>query len=399
MSLAALQGYGDSEEEEEPQEVAPQPRVSLVALLAPPAHAPPKRTVGIGLADLLKSTALPTAKGGARAEAVARPAASRPDEREALPPGFFDEDAEDVRMPLPESAAPSAGIHGLLSLLPPPTRGRGVAPAPASTAPALATGGDHLAAVAAKRARAGDDDEQEPKRTLAWSAAPLLPGIALPGMGAESDDDDDDDDDADSRAIAPMSGRAHAGLIAPGPANAAFSREGCGFGGDDDDVTAPYPGGDDDDDEGVTAPYPGGDDNGDARARPQSYRPPAQQQHGAVPLELLSRAERRALSDAHGAVGGCAMSTVDQGHLFHSFRQVAADVVVPRPAADVSVEGRVFNRTTGVAELAAKPTGQHKRKNQINQLAHQYQQHAGELEQRGRKGLKSKAETYGRYGW
>ena len=73
--------------------------------------------------------------------------------------------------------------------------------------------------------------------------------------------------------------------------------------------------------------------------------------------------------------------------------------MLPRPAADVHVEGRVFNRATGSADVTSKPTGGQKRKHQINQLAHQYLQQAPELEQRGRVGHKSKAETYGRYGW
>jgi hypothetical protein len=399
-----------------------------------------KRTVGVGLADLLRSTAMPNASKPATAPPVVAASGE-------LPPGFFDDngaggDAGDAPAP-----APANGLSSLLSMLPPPSRSRGGAAVGARAPDA------HLLPAAQapppKRLRADEPAAGAGARAAGPSAAsgaggahaPVLPGIALPGMGGEDESEDEADDEDGTGAGAAPGGvwtvaqprrttdsrvpSSDARADAQGPSTTRSTAQlpspeddGDGFG----DVTAPYPGGDDD----VTAPYPGGDDDvtapyppypsGNAsypphapRAQPQQHQARRQQQqqhggyeeHGAVPAELLSRAERRALADsARGGDGGATigMAAINQDEMRRTFRPTA-EVVIPRPAADVHVEGRVYNRQSGAAEVTSKPTGQQKRRNQINQLAHQYQQNAPELEQRGSKGLKSKGQTYGRYGW
>ncbi|KAJ1630943.1 hypothetical protein T492DRAFT_999496 [Pavlovales sp. CCMP2436] len=350
---------------------------------ARPAVPAAKKTVGIGLASLLRSAEMPNTKPRA---------SSMPAQPGELPPGFFDADATDETDDAQTGASVavgSRGLNSLLSMLPPPSRGRAVAAAAPMPQPAQPPPTQLLPA---KRQRPADGPEGS---AAAGLRAPLLAGVSY--VEDESSDSEDD-------------GAAGAGPAAEGNPGGLAGGHG-GYGG----VTAPYPGGGDEEEEeeGVTAPYPGGDEEeeeGPTAPYAGSYgahafgggassaqaQQPSSRAHVHVPDEFLSKAERRALADAQASGDG--MAAFDQGELQRTYRP-ANEVVVNRPAADVKVEGRVFNRSTGVTELTAKPTGTQKRKHQINHLAHQYYQNAAELDQRGKKGLKSKSETGARYGW
>lgn len=449
-SLALLGDYGSEEEEEEEDDdqgpqASPKVAASALSLMLPPpsrslarpgpapAPAPAlpaaKRTVGVGLANLLRSAELPNASNRASVAAIVH----TPEEADGLPPGFFDEgaldgDADDAEQGgVGAGSRKAGGLSSLLSMLPPPSRGRG--PAAASVAPAAGP----PVCVPLPHAAAAAVAPSGPTTSLSF-----LPALArVPTGGEQSEEEEEAEAEEGGEGLQPFPQAAAAigvgGQYGPkragGPGEMAAGAIGGSEDEDEGSVTAPYPGGDEDEegDDGVTAPYPGGDDDGasgsyanagawhaggwqgggepqaawggggrSAHGQQSARQQPAQLAHMDVPAELLSKAERRALADAQSA--GCAMSAVDQGELRRTYR-AATEVVVPRPAADISVEGRVFNRQTGAAEVTSKPTGGQKRKHQINQLAHQYLQQAPELEQRGRKGLKSKAETYGRYGW
>lgn len=404
-ALAALTGYGsDSDDgsadradggdtaQPEPRE----PASRLGAMLPPPKRAKPipsAATVSarpaIGLHDLLRrtETPVPGASGARRPDARAQHA--------ELPPGFFDEEPAGSAPAGPGIATGQAVAGGggsglnrsLLAMLPPPSHGSiggGLAAARADQPVARApqTAAPRAPLPPPTRALRGS-----PPDSPEWQGA-----SAAAGQHPAQQEDEEDE-----------------GVTAP-------------YG----EVTAPYPGAEaDEDDDGVTAPYgdspyggggggggwansgAGAAAHGGGGAAPPRLPPGIAAAGSAppdgggslpVPLELLSRAERRAMEEACAASGAAAMPSVRQEEMTARYRGAPA-VLAPKPAADVHVEGRVFNRSTGAAETTAKPTGTQKRKHQINHLAFQYQQSAAQLEQRGRSGLKSKAETYGKYGW
>lgn len=65
----------------------------------------------------------------------------------------------------------------------------------------------------------------------------------------------------------------------------------------------------------------------------------------------------------------------------------------------VEVQAQFWNMTRGAVETTTAPNKTQKRKHQINSLAFQAKQMEGDINAKKFTGLKTKAQTYGRYGW
>ena len=65
----------------------------------------------------------------------------------------------------------------------------------------------------------------------------------------------------------------------------------------------------------------------------------------------------------------------------------------------MKVGAKFYNTQTGKTETTYKPSGQQKRKHQINQLAYQAKLQNLELLSKRSAGYKTKAQTHAKYGW